>query len=66
MNSFGVFQQYYKANMLQNMSESDISWIGSVSIFLMYILSPIAGFMVDELGPAVSTLIIPADSIQCS
>ncbi|KAK3313631.1 putative MFS monocarboxylate transporter [Apodospora peruviana] len=51
VNAFGVFQEYYKQNMLQDKSESDISWIGSVSIFLIYILSPVAGIVVDRFGP---------------
>ncbi|KAK0637473.1 putative MFS monocarboxylate transporter [Bombardia bombarda] len=56
LNAFGVFQEYYKAHLLQNMSESDISWIGSVSIFLVYGLSPLAGILVDRIGP--TTLLI--------
>ncbi|KAJ0104053.1 Riboflavin transporter MCH5 [Diaporthe amygdali] len=53
LNSFGVFEVYYKANMLQNKSESDISWLGSVSIFMLYILAPLAGVLVDRIGPKV-------------
>ncbi|KAK3390687.1 putative MFS monocarboxylate transporter [Podospora didyma] len=51
LNGFGVFQQYYKAGMLQNMSESDISWIGSISIFLLNGVAPVTGILVDRLGP---------------
>ncbi|ROV95205.1 hypothetical protein VMCG_08563 [Cytospora schulzeri] len=51
LNSFGVFEVYYKANLLQDKSESDISWIGSVSMFMLYIIAPLAGVLVDKLGP---------------
>jgi MFS family permease len=54
LNAYGVFQEYYKLNQLQNMSESDISWIGSVSIFLTYALAPLSGVLVDKIGPTVS------------
>ncbi|KAM7194425.1 putative MFS monocarboxylate transporter [Naviculisporaceae sp. PSN 640] len=50
-NAFGIFQEYYKSHQLQDYSESDISWIGSVSIFLTYILSPVVGVLVDRYGP---------------
>ncbi|KAK3681051.1 putative MFS monocarboxylate transporter [Podospora appendiculata] len=53
LNAFGVFQDYYKTNMLQDMSDSNISWIGSVSIFLLYLLSPVAGILVDRFGPTI-------------
>ncbi|KAB5530274.1 putative MFS monocarboxylate transporter [Coniochaeta sp. 2T2.1] len=51
LNAFGVFQQYYKANMLNDKSDSDISWIGSVCIFFLYALAPHAGILVDRVGP---------------
>jgi len=56
LNAFGVFQKYYRSNMLSNKSESEISWIGSVTIFLLYALAPVSGVLVDKLGPKVSTL----------
>lgn len=55
LNSFGVFEVYYKANVLQDKSESDISWLGSVSIFMLYILAPLTGVLVDKIGPRAST-----------
>ncbi|KAK0702329.1 putative MFS monocarboxylate transporter [Lasiosphaeris hirsuta] len=57
MNAFGVFQQYYKENILQDMSESQISWIGSVSIFLVYAVAPITGILVDRIGPTALLII---------
>ncbi|KAI1429033.1 putative MFS monocarboxylate transporter [Xylaria sp. FL1777] len=50
-NAFGVYQEYYGTTLLKAYTESDISWIGSVGIFLLYIGSPIAGILVDKLGP---------------
>ncbi|KAM7215365.1 putative MFS monocarboxylate transporter [Rhypophila decipiens] len=50
-NAFGIFQEYYMANILPEHSASAISWIGSVSIFLTYILAPFTGVVVDRYGP---------------
>ncbi|KAK0611347.1 putative MFS monocarboxylate transporter [Immersiella caudata] len=51
LNAFGVFQQHYKASILQNMTESDVSWIGTVAIFLIFLFAPITGILVDRFGP---------------
>ncbi|KAF5857332.1 hypothetical protein ETB97_005947 [Aspergillus alliaceus] len=51
--AFGVFQGYYTEHVLRGMSEFDISWIGSASIFLLYISAPICGVLVDKFGPKV-------------
>ncbi|KAI0595399.1 major facilitator superfamily transporter [Biscogniauxia sp. FL1348] len=59
LNAFGVFQEYYKT-YLPGKTDFDISWIGSVSIFLLYIGAPVAGFLVDRTGP---TILICAGSI---
>ncbi|KAI1633476.1 major facilitator superfamily transporter [Biscogniauxia mediterranea] len=59
LNAFGVFQEYYKT-YLPGKTDFDISWIGSVSIFLLYIGAPIAGFLVDRTGP---TILICAGSV---
>ncbi|KAI1490089.1 major facilitator superfamily transporter [Biscogniauxia mediterranea] len=59
LNAFGVFQEYYKT-YLPGKTDFDISWIGSVSIFLLYIGAPIAGFLVDRIGP---TILICAGSV---
>ncbi|KAI1318607.1 putative MFS monocarboxylate transporter [Xylariaceae sp. FL0255] len=53
LNAFGVYQEYYATGLLKDYTDSDISWIGSVSIFLLYIGSPIAGILVDKFGPTV-------------
>ncbi|KAH8910377.1 major facilitator superfamily transporter [Coniochaeta sp. PMI_546] len=49
--TMALFCTYYKANMLQTKSDSDISWIGSVAIFFLYALAPLSGVLVDRIGP---------------
>ncbi|OHE99286.1 major facilitator superfamily transporter [Colletotrichum orchidophilum] len=51
LNAFGVFQEYYQSYL--GKSESDISWIASVSIFIIYVGAPISGILTDRLGPTV-------------
>jgi len=36
VNAFGVYQDYYTREFLVDSSASDISWIGSLQLFLMY------------------------------
>ncbi|KAI2631140.1 putative MFS monocarboxylate transporter [Xylaria nigripes] len=62
INAFGVYQEYYASGFLRNYSESDISWIGSVSIFLLYIGSPITGLLVDKLGSRI--LLLTGSTLQ--
>ncbi|KAK8048117.1 mfs monocarboxylate transporter [Apiospora phragmitis] len=52
LNAFGVFQEYY-TTYLHGHSSSDISWIGSLSIFLLYAGSPFGGVLVDRIGPTI-------------
>jgi MFS family permease len=47
MNAFGVFQTYYQLDLLASKSASDISWIGSTQSFLMFVVSIVAGPVVD-------------------
>lgn len=54
LNAFGVFQDYYSSHELRGSSPSDISWIGSASIFVLYIGSPLSGILADKFGPRVS------------
>ncbi|KAJ9156260.1 Major facilitator superfamily transporter [Pleurostoma richardsiae] len=44
-NAYGVFQLYYKENT--SWSASQISWIGSVQIFLMFVLGTVSGRLAD-------------------
>ncbi|KAF7550094.1 hypothetical protein G7Z17_g5939 [Cylindrodendrum hubeiense] len=45
VNSFGVFQTYYK-ELLQRPA-SDISWIGSITVFLLFFVGTLTGRLVD-------------------
>ncbi|KAK3374494.1 putative MFS monocarboxylate transporter [Lasiosphaeria ovina] len=51
LNAFGVFQEHYHSGLLQDKSESDISWIGSMSLFFLSGLAPVSGVLVDRIGP---------------
>ncbi|KAJ8129814.1 hypothetical protein O1611_g3815 [Lasiodiplodia mahajangana] len=57
LNAFGVYQEYYGTGLLKAYTDSDISWIGSVAIFLLYIGSPVAGLLVDRIGPTILLVI---------
>lgn len=56
INAFGVFQEYYRAHQLSDHSDFDISWIGSFSTFAIFAGSPLAGVLVDRVGPTVCRL----------
>lgn len=45
INSFGVFQPYYTATLSR--PPSDISWVGSVQIFLLFFIGAITGRLTD-------------------
>jgi MFS family permease len=45
IQTFGVFQTYYTATLREPVST--ISWIGSIQIFLLFILGPLAGRATD-------------------
>ncbi|KAH6886461.1 riboflavin transporter MCH5 [Thelonectria olida] len=45
VNSFGVFQTYYTT--LLDRPPSDISWIGSVTVFLLFFIGTLTGRLVD-------------------
>ncbi|KAH8888967.1 MFS general substrate transporter [Thozetella sp. PMI_491] len=53
LNAYGVFQAYYQTHFLSERSASDIAWIGSVSIFLLYLGAGFTGPLVDKFGPSV-------------
>ena len=44
-NGYGIFQQYYTQTLGQ--SESAVSWIGSVQVFLLFLIGVIAGRLTD-------------------
>ncbi|KAF5717288.1 monocarboxylate transporter [Fusarium globosum] len=47
----GVFQAYYEANQLQDLSPSTVSWIPALSMFMMFITAPLVGRAFDIFGP---------------
>lgn len=57
VNSLGALQAYISSNQLENMSESQVSWIFSLLIFLGYILSGLAGPLFDAYGPRYLTMV---------
>ncbi|KAL5536616.1 hypothetical protein ACEPAF_439 [Sanghuangporus sanghuang] len=46
--SFGVFQDFYTRTWLNNCTASQISWIGSMQLFLELCFAPIAGILFDS------------------
>ena len=47
VNSFGVYQTFYTSTLLPSVSESDISWIGSIQAFLLLIVGVATGPLFD-------------------
>ncbi|KAF9476887.1 MFS general substrate transporter [Pholiota conissans] len=47
VTAFGVFQDFYSSTWLSNFSQSDISWIGSVQLFIAFGLGTLAGRLYD-------------------
>ncbi|KAI0672576.1 MFS general substrate transporter [Trametes maxima] len=47
LNAFGVYQDYYTRIFLSHVSPSNISWIGSVQLFLMYAPAVLVGTAFD-------------------
>ncbi|KAJ5621358.1 monocarboxylate permease [Penicillium herquei] len=50
-NCVGVFQAYYQTHQLQDDSPSTVSWIPSVSMFMLFITGPFIGRIFDKTGP---------------
>ncbi len=48
VNTFGVFQTYYRSDLLTSSSPSSISWIGSIQGFMVINFSVILGPLVDR------------------
>lgn len=53
LNSAGVFLEYYARDQLSSQSPSTIAWIGATAIFFLFAISPVAGAMLDAIGPKV-------------
>jgi MFS family permease len=54
---YSIYQQYYAANQLKTFTLSDISWIGSVQIFLNFAGGLAAGPILDRYGTVVCSLL---------
>ncbi|EIW75911.1 MFS general substrate transporter [Coniophora puteana RWD-64-598 SS2] len=48
VQSFGVYQEYYELTYLKGYTSSDISWIGSMQVFLLFAGGLPAGKLFDE------------------
>lgn len=57
LNAFGVFQGFYTSYL--HKSDSDISWIGSFSIFILYCGAGLSGVLADKFGPTVRMQLLP-------
>jgi hypothetical protein len=53
LNSFGVFEDYYATAQLAHESQSTIGWLGAMAIFFLFLISTVAGAMLDIFGPKV-------------
>jgi hypothetical protein len=51
LNCVGIFQNYYQIHQLHDKTSSQIAWISSLQIFVMFFPGPIVGFMFDNYGP---------------
>ncbi|KAJ5652723.1 hypothetical protein N7507_010149 [Penicillium longicatenatum] len=51
LNSFGVFEDYYATAQLAHESQSTIGWLGAMAIFFLFLISTVAGAMLDVFGP---------------
>jgi MFS family permease len=56
INAFGVFEEYYQTSFLSHKSASDISWIGSFELFVMFGGTLPIGYLSDKHGPRVRAL----------
>jgi hypothetical protein len=48
MNTFGAYQSYYHSTGYPNEPSANISWIGSIQLFLQLALGPLAGALYDR------------------
>lgn len=48
VNTFGVFQSYYKNTLIPDSSPSSISWIGTTQGFLLFLAGVVAGPVFDK------------------
>lgn len=51
VNAYGVFQEYYTSDVLRDLSQFQISWLGSFAIFCIFAFAPLGGMLADKYGP---------------
>ncbi|KAJ3575516.1 hypothetical protein NP233_g1064 [Leucocoprinus birnbaumii] len=51
MNAFGTFQSWYSSHQLSHMSQSTISWIGSLQLLIFFLAGAPIGRCFDAYGP---------------
>ncbi|KAL4993387.1 major facilitator superfamily domain-containing protein [Aspergillus recurvatus] len=51
ISCIGVFIDYYKTHLLQDVSTSAITWITSLEYFMMFFGGPFVGVLFDNFGP---------------
>ncbi|KAF2501375.1 MFS general substrate transporter [Lophium mytilinum] len=51
LNAIGVFQSYYATHQLKDYTSSEVAWIPSLEIFMMFIMGPLVGYVYDNRGP---------------
>jgi len=51
LNAIGVFQSYYQTHQLKEYTASEIAWIPSLEIFMMFVMGPLVGYIYDNRGP---------------
>jgi hypothetical protein len=52
-NAYGVFQEYYAQTVLSHKSPSEIAWIGSFNLFIIFAFALPVGYLNDLYGPRV-------------
>ncbi|KZF24487.1 putative monocarboxylate transporter [Xylona heveae TC161] len=62
IQSFGIYEQYYQANQLKHETPSNISWIGSLQLCLLFLLGMVSGPLFDRYGARV--VLIPSSIIM--
>ncbi|KAI1210769.1 MFS general substrate transporter [Annulohypoxylon truncatum] len=49
-NAFGVFEEYYLTHQLKEQSPDKVAWIGSLAVFLQFLMGNIGGPLFDRFG----------------
>jgi MCP family monocarboxylic acid transporter-like MFS transporter 10 len=54
INSYGIFENYYKSHRLSNQNQSVIALIGATQLFLVFGVGPVVGKIFDSYGSKVN------------